>query len=115
MNITESIAELDKCKEEAGKMLVAIAKEVEKATDGLLTVCTGARSFDYVQLYHNTDAGTSQQAFEVVKELADDAAITLRWEDEYSICYNFNIDRSPFCIVLEKDDSSEQFMHNKDS
>ena len=72
---------------------------IEKVTDGKLSVCNGVVD-QRIQLFNAT---THEECLRIITEWADDACIKARWENDDSICYNFNIDKQPFCIIIDKE------------
>ena len=100
--IAENIAIIDEHQECLEKEISKLSGTLEKITGGLLTLCT-VQCFGRIQLYHNREEGTVDDAIRVVRELADDGALELNWESDSAKCYYFSIDRHPFCIVVDKE------------
>lgn len=101
--IAENIAIIGEHQECLEKEISKLSSNIEKISGGLLTLCA-AQGFWRIQLYHNRDEGTVDDAVRVVRGLADDGALELNWESDSAKCYYFSINRHPFCIVVDKED-----------
>lgn len=99
----ELMAEFDRLANELAKLSDELSKEFESSTDGEISVCQSYDTHNR-QLYHNRRNMTSNEVIAAIKNnIADDAAISLKWSDKNKRCYGFTIDRMPFCVVLDKD------------
>ena len=96
--IVEIIEERRAKLREAEKNLESITEQV---TSGRLSICS-VDTLNRIQLHHNREVCSTEDALEVVKDLADDGHVEEAWSNENNTCYYFNIDRIEFCILLDK-------------
>lgn len=100
--ITERVTTINEYKALIEKETSELSKIFEEATGGLLSLCS-IQSTERIQLFHNTSEGGVDEVLSTLRELVDDGEVTIAWTDKLIVCYQFNIDRHPFCILVDKE------------
>lgn len=92
----EKLAELDTAREAFERIRKEANELIERDTDNLFCLCLSDLT---THMWYDNSKGTTPKTKQLLRDIVDDAALDISWQDAYMTCYKFNIDRQK-CIIL---------------